>query len=142
MTNHVHLIVVPKVADGLCLPIGEAHRCFTRHINFRMKWRGHLWQVRFAPFPLEDAYLVPPLLPLLFHGERIFQIPPRQHVKMPPVQDRDDHVRGEQSQGNSAGGLRGHNASDTYCHKSNWSGTTDLALTINRLKVGLNGRSS
>ncbi|NGZ07072.1 MAG: transposase [Magnetococcales bacterium] len=58
MPNHVHLIAVPKVADGLRLAIGEAHRRFTRHINFRMKWRGHLWQERFASFPLDEAYLL------------------------------------------------------------------------------------
>ncbi|MBF0632719.1 MAG: transposase [Magnetococcales bacterium] len=58
MPNHVHLIAVPTVADGLRLAIGEAHRRFTRHINFRMKWRGHLWQERFASFPLDEEYLL------------------------------------------------------------------------------------
>ncbi len=57
MPNHVHLIAVPKVAEGLRLAIGEAHRRFTRHINFRMKWRGHLWQERFASFPMDEAHL-------------------------------------------------------------------------------------
>ncbi len=57
MPNHVHLIAVPKVAEGLRLAIGEAHRRFTRYINFRMKWRGHLWQERFASFPMDEAHL-------------------------------------------------------------------------------------
>ena len=50
MPNHVHLIVVPESEEGLCRAIGEAHRRYTRHVNFREGWRGHLWQGRFAPF--------------------------------------------------------------------------------------------
>jgi putative transposase len=44
MPNHVHLIVVPESEDGLRRGIGEAHRRYTRMINFREGWRGHLWQ--------------------------------------------------------------------------------------------------
>jgi putative transposase len=45
--NHVHLIAVPETKEGLNLAIGEAHRRYTRRINFREGWRGHLWQGRF-----------------------------------------------------------------------------------------------
>jgi putative transposase len=58
MPNHVHLIVVPSSADGLCRGIGEAHRRYTRRVNFREGWRGHLWQGRFASFVLDDPHLV------------------------------------------------------------------------------------
>ncbi len=58
MPNHVHLIVVPKSRDGLRRAIGEAHRRYTRRINFREKWRGHLWQGRFASFVLDEPYLL------------------------------------------------------------------------------------
>ena len=34
MPNHVHLIVVPRRADGLRRALGEAHRRYTRRINF------------------------------------------------------------------------------------------------------------
>jgi putative transposase len=37
---------------------GEAHRRYTRRINFREKWRGHLWQERFASFPMNESYLL------------------------------------------------------------------------------------
>ena len=37
MPNHVHLIAVPETLDGLRRAIGEAHRRYTRHINFRAK---------------------------------------------------------------------------------------------------------
>jgi len=39
MPNHVHLIAVPKSKDGLGRAVGEAHRRYTRRINFRENWR-------------------------------------------------------------------------------------------------------
>jgi len=41
MPNHVHLIAVPQSEDALARAIGEAHRRYTRRINFREKWRGY-----------------------------------------------------------------------------------------------------
>jgi len=58
MPNHVHLIAVPKTKDGLNLAIGEAHRRYTRRINFREGWRGHLWQGRFSSFIMDEMYLL------------------------------------------------------------------------------------
>jgi putative transposase len=58
MPNHVHLIAVPKTEDGLRRAIGEAHRRYTRRINFREKWRGYLWQGRFASFVMDEPYLL------------------------------------------------------------------------------------
>ena len=58
MPNHVHLIAVPKTEEGLRKAIGEAHRRYTRLVNFREKWKGHLWQGRFASFPMDENYLL------------------------------------------------------------------------------------
>lgn len=58
MPNHLHLIVVPDSEDGLRRGIGEAHRRYTRHVNFRERWRGHLWQGRFASYILDEDYLL------------------------------------------------------------------------------------
>ena len=58
MPNHVHLIAVPQTPDGLARAVGEAHRRYTRHVNFREKWRGHLWQERFASFPMDERHLL------------------------------------------------------------------------------------
>jgi len=58
MPNHVHLIAVPESADGLRRAIGEAHRRYTRQINFREKWKGHLWQGRFSSFLMDEEYLL------------------------------------------------------------------------------------
>jgi putative transposase len=58
MPNHIHLIAVPESEDGLRLAIGEAHRRYTRRINFREGWRGHLWQGRFASYVMDEDYLL------------------------------------------------------------------------------------
>jgi len=58
MPNHVHLIAVPESEDGLRRAIGEAHRRYTRQVNFREQWKGHLWQGRFASFLMDENYLL------------------------------------------------------------------------------------
>ena len=58
MPNHVHLVAVPSSEDSLRLSIGEAHRRYSLAINRREKWRGHLWQERFASFPMDERYLL------------------------------------------------------------------------------------
>ena len=58
MDNHVHLILVPETADGLRAALGEAHRRYTRAVNFREGWRGYLFQGRFASYAMDDAHLL------------------------------------------------------------------------------------
>jgi putative transposase len=58
MPNHVHIVMVPKTEDGLRATLSEAHRRYTRHINFRQDWRGHLWQERFHSFSMDEKYLL------------------------------------------------------------------------------------
>lgn len=58
MPNHVHLIATPRTADGLARAIGEVHRRYARRINARQGWIGHLWQSRFASFPLDEPHLL------------------------------------------------------------------------------------
>ncbi len=58
MPNHVHLIAVPSRSDSLRFAIGEAHRQYTRMINFSHEWRGHLWQERFFSFPMDELHLL------------------------------------------------------------------------------------
>jgi len=58
MPNHIHLIAVPQSEEGLRRAIGEAHRRYTRRVNFREKWRGYLWQGRFASFIMDEPYLL------------------------------------------------------------------------------------
>ena len=56
MPNHVHLVVVPRTAQALARAIGEAHRRYTRRVNFREGWRGHLWQERFFSCVLDGPH--------------------------------------------------------------------------------------
>jgi putative transposase len=56
MPNHVHLIVVPKTGEALARALGEAHRRYTRRVNFREGWRGHLWQERFFSCVLDARH--------------------------------------------------------------------------------------
>lgn len=58
MPNHVHLIAVPETEEALRRGIGEAHRRYSRMINSRQGWTGHLWQGRFASFPMDETYLL------------------------------------------------------------------------------------
>ena len=58
MPNHVHLMAVPQSAEGLGPAIGEAHCRYTRRVNFREKWRGYLWQGRFASYVMDEPYLL------------------------------------------------------------------------------------
>ncbi|HEX6742475.1 MAG TPA: transposase [Sphingomicrobium sp.] len=58
MDNHVHLILVPTSAEGLRATLGEAHRQYTRRINFREGWRGYLFQGRFASYAMDEPHLM------------------------------------------------------------------------------------
>jgi putative transposase len=58
MPNHVHLILVPSHEDGLRAAIGDAHRRYTRFVNEREGGRGHVWQERFASFPMDEKWLI------------------------------------------------------------------------------------
>jgi putative transposase len=58
MPNHVHLILTPGRADGLRAALADAHRRYSRRINFAHGWTGYLWQGRFASYPMEEAHLM------------------------------------------------------------------------------------
>jgi putative transposase len=58
MPNHVHLVIVPAHEDGLRATLSQVHRRYTRHVNAREGWRGHLWQERFHSFPMDERHLM------------------------------------------------------------------------------------
>ncbi len=58
MPNHVHLVVVPELPDSLSRLFRAVHRQYTRRINFREHWKGHLWQERFHSFVMDEPYLM------------------------------------------------------------------------------------
>ncbi len=57
MPNHVHFVMVPEQEDGLRAAVADAHRRYTRSVNFREGWRGHLWQERFHSFVMDETHL-------------------------------------------------------------------------------------
>lgn len=58
MPNHVHFILVPADEDGLRAALAEAHRRYSRRINFMKGWTGYLFQGRFASYPMDNAHLM------------------------------------------------------------------------------------
>ncbi len=58
MDNHVHFIAVPETKESLKSCFSETHVKYTRRINFREGWRGHLWQGRFGSSVLNDIYMI------------------------------------------------------------------------------------
>jgi putative transposase len=58
MPNHVHLILCPADADGLARALGAAHRRWANFINARGRWRGHLFDGRFASVAMDEAHLI------------------------------------------------------------------------------------
>lgn len=58
MPNHVHLIMTPIDDVGLVRAVGETHRRYTRAINTRHGWTGHLFQSRFSSVAMDETHLV------------------------------------------------------------------------------------
>jgi len=105
LPDQAQLIAVPQSEEGLARAIGEAHRRYTRRINLREKWRGHLWQERFASFPMDEDHLLlatrcvemnPVAAGLVIHPERYRWSSARAHldgkddklVKIAPLLER------------------------------------------------------
>ena len=57
MPNHVHLILCPSTADGMARALGAAHRRWANFVNARGRWRGHLFDGRFASVVMDEAHL-------------------------------------------------------------------------------------
>jgi len=57
MTNHIHLVAVPKTEDALQRALKPLHMRYAQRINRTRGWKGHLWQGRFFSCALDEAYL-------------------------------------------------------------------------------------
>ena len=58
MPNHVHLVLCPRDEDGLARALGAAHKRWANFINGRGRWRGHLFDGRFASVAMDEAHLI------------------------------------------------------------------------------------
>ena len=57
MTNHIHLVAVPRTEDGLQQTLKPLHMRYAQRINRTRGWKGHLWQGRFFSSALDETYL-------------------------------------------------------------------------------------
>ena len=57
MPNHVHLILVPRDADGLRRALAPVHRRYAGHIHARTSKTGHFWQGRFGAVAMDEDHL-------------------------------------------------------------------------------------
>jgi putative transposase len=57
-TRFTDLNTVPQAPNGLHRATSETHRRFTRRIDLREGWPGHLWQERFRSFLLDETHLL------------------------------------------------------------------------------------
>jgi len=57
MSNHVHLLAVPRHPDSLAMAVGRTHMRYARRVNREHGWSGHLWANRFHSTPLDGAHL-------------------------------------------------------------------------------------
>ncbi|MFN0046688.1 MAG: transposase [Sphingorhabdus sp.] len=58
MDNHVHLMLVPDRLDGLRAPLSSVHTKYAQRVNFRQGSSGHLFQGRFASYPMDDRHMM------------------------------------------------------------------------------------
>lgn len=57
MTNHIHLVAVPRTESSLQQVLKPLHMRYAQRINRRNKWKGHFWQGRYFSSPLDDRYM-------------------------------------------------------------------------------------
>lgn len=57
MSNHVHLVAVPKKEESLAETLRDTHTTYALRFNKREQLSGHLWQGRFYSCILDDVHL-------------------------------------------------------------------------------------
>jgi putative transposase len=57
MSNHVHLIVIPRSAEAMAQTLKQAHGRYAAYWNARQPSSGHVWQGRFYSCPLDETHL-------------------------------------------------------------------------------------
>jgi putative transposase len=56
MTNHVHLIAVPKEEESISNALQKAHTTYSTYFNEKYGYVGHVWQSRPKMSVMDDAY--------------------------------------------------------------------------------------
>jgi putative transposase len=55
MTNHVHLLAVPRAATAMARALGRTHSDYARYRNAKSGNCGHLWQARYYSCPVDAS---------------------------------------------------------------------------------------
>ena len=58
MTNHIHLVTIPRTEDSLAGAVGLTHQLYTTYFNDKHGKNGHLWQSRFYSCPMDEGHAV------------------------------------------------------------------------------------
>jgi putative transposase len=61
MTNHIHLLAVPRTPTALARALGRTHSDYARYRNAKSGNCGHVWQARYYSCPV-DAWGVWPVM--------------------------------------------------------------------------------
>ncbi|MCX6645771.1 MAG: transposase [bacterium] len=56
MTNHIHLIAIPGLDVSLAKAVGLSHRRYSRFVNTKRNWTGHLWANRYYSTLLDEPH--------------------------------------------------------------------------------------
>ena len=56
LSNHIHLVAVPRAEDSLAKALGRAHVDYARWLNVRRDETGHVWQNRYFSCPLDERH--------------------------------------------------------------------------------------
>jgi putative transposase len=57
MSNHVHLVVIPRRPESLPLALKHTHARYAAYFNARHASSGHVWQGRYYSCPLDPPHL-------------------------------------------------------------------------------------
>jgi putative transposase len=56
MSNHVHLVMVPRQADAMAKTLKQTHQRYASYWNAKNRSSGHVWQGRFYSCPLDRQH--------------------------------------------------------------------------------------
>jgi len=56
MSNHVHIVAIPRAEDSLAKAVGRTHFRYAQYINRFHRRSGHLWQGRFYSCALDERH--------------------------------------------------------------------------------------
>jgi putative transposase len=57
MSNHVHLVLIPREPKALARALRHAHGRYASYWNAAYRSSGHVWQERYYSCPLDEAHL-------------------------------------------------------------------------------------